>query len=164
MTKASIWKRLLSLMLCLCLMVTMVSGLTRKAEAGFAAFIGKAVAKKAVELGIRFACSAAGEMVASSATETDDKVVGSFIQYIILDGNGATINKIDKTCQKILQELVLLEQDLKEYTNAITTALNQDKVYNAQSQFISKWESDVTNVLNNNNSITGPSVQVSLDI
>ena len=164
MTKASIWKRLLSLMLCLCLMVTMVSGLTRKAEAGVAAFIGKAVAKKAVELGIRFACSAAGEMVASSATETDDKVVGSFIQYIILDGNGATINKIDKTCQKILQELVLLEQDLKEYTNAITTALNQDKVYNAQSQFISKWESDVTNVLNNNNSITGPSVQASLDI
>ena len=66
MTKTSIWKRLLSLTLCLCLMATMVPGLTRKAEAGVGAFVGKAILKKGVELGLRFACSAASEMVAST--------------------------------------------------------------------------------------------------
>ena len=164
MKKASLFKKVLSILLCLCMVLSLLPGLSPRADAAAGALIANAIGKKAVELGLRFACKAAGEMTASTATETDDKIVGSIIQYVILDGQGATINKIDKTCEAILSELFILERNVKEYTSQISTAIDQEKVYDAKKQYADKWESDVSNVLSNNNTLTEPAVQESYDL
>lgn len=142
-----IHKRLISLLLSFCLIFSMVWVSSPPVSAGVGTVIGKAVAKKAMELGIRAACKVSTELAAQAENDNASIVLNSFIGLILMDGQGVTVNKISKMCEDILKELAELEEDVKNYTSAISSAIDKQNTANIKAQFQEKWQSDVTDVL-----------------
>ena len=142
-----IHKRLISLLLSCCLIFSMVWVSSPPVSAGVGTVIGKAVAKKAMELGIRAACKVSTELAAQAENDNASIVLNSFIGLILMDGQGVTVNKISKMCEDILKELAELEEDVKNYTSAISSAIDKQNTANIKAQFQEKWQSDVTDVL-----------------
>ena len=140
-------KRLISLLLAFCLTFSMVWVSAPPASAGVGAKIGAAIAKKAVELGIRAACKVSTELAAQAEDDDASIVLQSFIGLILMDGQGVTVNKISAMCEDILAELAELEEDVKNYTSAITSAIDKQNTGNVKTQYQQKWQSDVTDVL-----------------
>lgn len=117
------------------------------ASAGIGAKIGAAVAKKALELGIRGACKISTELAAQAEDDDAAIVLNSFISLILMDGQGVTVNKISKMCEDILAELAELEEDVENYTATISSAIDKQNTADVKTQYDLKWESDVTDVL-----------------
>ncbi len=137
-------KKVISLLLVLCLTFSMAVMVIPTASAG----VGEKIGKKAIELGLRFACSAATELAAQAEDDDASIVVQSFIQYVICDGTSASVNEIKAMCKKILSEMVALKADIKEYTSIISAAITNSDFNNAKVAYNEKWEEDITNVLN----------------
>lgn len=145
-----IGKKLLSIMLALCLSCSMMTVATTSVSAGIGTKIGTAIAKKALELGIRGACKVSTELAAQAEDDDALIVVGSIINLILLDGQGVTVNKISSMCEDILAELAELEENVKEYTVAISSAIDKQNTSAVKMQFSDKWSSDVSSVVKNN--------------
>lgn len=150
-------KKLISILLALCLSCSMVTIATTSVSAGIGTKIATAVAKKAIQLGIRGACKLSTELAAQADNDNASIVVGSVINLLILDGQGVTVNKISDMCEDILEELNKLEENVREYTSAISSAIDKQNTSDIKMLFSDKWKSDVSDVI-------APSVDNAFDI
>lgn len=120
-------------------------------DSAILAAIGKKVAQKALELGIRGACKVSTELAAQAEDDDAAIVLSSFINLVVMDGTGSTVSKISKMCEDILAELAELDEDVEDYTAAISSAIDKQNTGEVETQYDLKWASDVTQVLLNCN-------------
>lgn len=140
-------KKLISILLVLCIAVTMTVIAIPNASAGIGTAIGKAVGKKALELGMRFACAASTQLAAQAEDDDASIVVNSIINFIIMDAHGSTTSQIKQMCEEILKEIAELDENLTEYTSIIDSALTNDKFNTAKMLYSEKWQEDVLDVI-----------------
>ena len=137
-------KKIISLMIVLCIAVSMMVMAIPSAQAVPGANFIK---KKAIDLGLRFACAAATQLAAQCENDDLSIVVDSVIRFIISDAHGAATSDIKKMCDEILKELAVIEEDIREYTSEIASALNRFEDENMRDGFAKRWEYDVDNVV-----------------
>ncbi len=137
-------KKIISVLLVLCIAVSM----TVMAMPSTQAFVGQAfLKKKAIDLGLRFACAAATQLAAQCENETASVIVESVIKFIISDAHGAATTEIKKMCTEILAELAIIEEDMREYSSEISSAIGKLTEENMRDAFENKWESDVDGIV-----------------
>ncbi len=138
-----IGKKLLSVLLVLCIAVSMmVMAMPSTQAAG-----GLWLKKKALDLGLRFACAAATQLAAQCENDDASIVVNSVIKYIIQDAHGAATSEIKSMCQDILAELTILGENVKEYTSEISSTLAKIREDDKREDFEQKWGSDVSDIV-----------------
>ena len=142
------FKKFVSILLVLCVMVTTAVVALPTAHANPVAALGSFAKSKALQLGIRFACGAAIEQAALAEDDDASLAVQSFINYIICDGTSASVNEIKGMCKQILADMANLKSDVKDYTAMISSAIYNSDFRTEKGIYYDKWAEDVTNVIN----------------
>ncbi len=141
-----IGKKLISILLIVCLSFSMMTVAAPTASAG----VGTIIGKKALELGLRFACKASVELAAQCDNDNALIVVNSVINLLLSDGHGVKTNNIAKMCEDILAELAELEEDVRVYTADISASIQKQNLKVTETQYTYQWKNDVSNVLIDN--------------
>ena len=106
------------------------------------------IGKKAFEVGLKYACASAIEQAELAGNEKESIILKSFVELVLNDSTTNKLNGIEDLCHQILAEIAELRADVKEYTNAISSAIDKANLGNAKKLFADQWKSDVTNVIN----------------
>lgn len=136
-------KKLLSVILVLCIAVSMVVMAIPSAQAVGGAFLKK----KALDLGLRFACAAATQLAAQCENDDASIVVDSVIKFIIQDAHGAATSEIKEMCKEILEELAVINENITEYSSEISSAIGKLAEEEMRKSFENKWGSDVSDIV-----------------
>ncbi len=137
-------KKIISVLIVLCIVVSMMVMAVPSTQA-FSFTAG--VKKKALDLGLRFACAAATQLAERCENDDLSIVVNSVIKYIISDAHGAATTEIKNMCKEILKELAVIEEDIRECTSVISSSIELAKEEDVRKQFEEKWTSDVSGIL-----------------
>ena len=139
-------KKIVSIILVLTMAVTMTVVAIPNTQALTVTDALTTIGKKAFEVGLKYACASAIEQAELAGNEKESIILKSFVELVLNDSTTNKLNGIEDLCHQILAEIAELRADVKEYTNAISSAIDKANLGNAKKLFADQWKSDVTNV------------------
>lgn len=145
-------KKLVSVLLVLCLVFSIVPMSVPTASAGVSAFL----TGKLIDLGYRTVAktiNATGKAIADASGSEEVSKAVSIINYILVGGSGTSkaLGDIKKLCSDILDEIDEMQEDMNESFSRVEQMLGQQAADTARAQQDQKWDSDVESVISGYN-------------
>ncbi len=146
--KKSFFRRIVAVLLTLCMTVSMVAmtATTAHAENRIVGGLKDAGVDKLIEIGVRGLCELTLGL-SDSMNEDAQEAVESICSWVLMDASEAAIVKVQETCDEILQELYVIEDKLTDYTVDISSDLAKQTITKAKENYQNQWTKDVVNVM-----------------
>ena len=125
--KNRIVKSIMSLMLILVMVISMlsvsfVSAGAVQVDVATTSGVGKKVAERLLEQGVRAICELTLQLGEHIGGEGEEKVE-SFAKWFLMDASEAAAYDAKQLCYDILNELIVLEEKIADYTTEISTQI-----------------------------------------
>ncbi|MBQ2971696.1 MAG: hypothetical protein IJE16_04005 [Ruminococcus sp.] len=152
--KNKIVKSIMSLMLILVMVISMlsvsfVSAGAVQADVATTSGVGKKVAERLLEQGVRAICELTLQLGEHIGGEGEEKVE-SFAKWFLMDASEAAAYDAKQLCYDILNELIVLEEKIADYTTEISTQIEKQNASKELDDYSDALTTDVTDVMKNN--------------
>lgn len=145
-------KKLVSVLLVLCLVFSVVPMAVPTVSAGVGGFL----TGRLIDLGYRTVAktiNTTGKAIANASGSEEVSKTVSIINYILVGGSGTSkaLGDIKKLCNDILDEIDEMQEDMNESFSRVEQMLGQQAADNARAEQDKKWDSDVESVISGYN-------------
>lgn len=143
-------KKLISIIMAVCIMcsvLTVAFPANASATGAVGAFAVKVATEKLYELGLRGACAISNKLAENVQSDDTAIVVKGFTKLFLMTPVGNSLTNITQMCGDILAELTQIEENMKKYDNAVSSAIDKQNAANAKKLYSDKWSEDVSDVI-----------------
>ncbi len=110
---------------------------------------GDKIVEKLLEQGKRKICELTLELGEHIGGVGEQKVE-SFAKWFLMDASEAAAYDAKQLCLDILDELIVLEEKIVDYTSVISAQVEYQNASKAKDNFSNSWTEDITNVMKRN--------------
>lgn len=140
-------KKLFSVLLTICITVSMVSVSFVNVSAGAGEFIGEFLTEKLVEVSMRGLAEGTEALGEATGNESAEKAFSLIANWVFSDGAEAAAKKAQELCEEILERLDEIEEEMNECFSVVEQMLGEEAAKTAKTNLDNKWDEDVDNVI-----------------
>lgn len=141
-------KSLVSIVLVLCITVSVFSASLFSASAGF---LTDKLYDKLYDIGMRVACEVTETLGEATGVENVENTCSFIAKWIFMDASEAAVAKTQELCEEILARLDEIETEMKEGFAQVEQQLGKDEAKQAKKNLDDAWYRDVDYVINDAN-------------
>ena len=151
------FKRLLSVVLTLCMMVSIaavgtVSSSAKETEVVQTGnIILETITEQLIDDGMRAICMGMDAVGEATGEEGIQEAFSIIERWCFMDATEVAVEELMELCQEILDEIKALEDQVDSNDTYITSMIANESIRNARNNLDNKWKSDVTACLTNAN-------------
>lgn len=140
-------KKLFSVLLTICITVSMVSVSFVNVSAGAGEFIGEFLTEKLVEVTMRGLAEGTEALGEATGNEEAEKAFSLIANWVFSDGAEAAAKKTQELCEEILERLDEIEEEMNDCFSVVEQMFGEETANTAKTNLDNKWDEDVDNVI-----------------